>query len=191
MLGDVLVVQPSFIFPPRPTKQPTTTNLTNLTTDLTTDLTSRSYETAEEMKEGGDYWLGVGLSLYVAAAVAMANVINVGVMKTNEVISTVHLMLMSGVFSVLLSLLSSLLLPNRLVTDPLSLPLNSIAFLLVSAVMMFVAFWSISLAVTITKTPTMISMLRSTEIVLSLGTESVWWGQPPHYLSVIGSLLVE
>ena len=121
----------------------------------------------------------------------MANVINVGVMKTNEVISTVHLMLMSGVFSVLLSLLSSLLLPNRLVTDPLSLPLNSIAFLLVSAVMMFVAFWSISLAVTITKTPTIISMLRSTEIVLSLGTESVWWGQPPHYLSVIGSLLVE
>ena len=27
-------------------------------------------------------------------------------------------------------------------------------------------------------------------MILSLLTESVWWGEPPHHLSVIGSVLV-
>ena len=33
-------------------------------------------------------------------------------------------------------------------------------------------------------------MLRSTEILISLGTEAVWWQQPPGTLSLLGSLLV-
>ena len=77
-----------------------------------------------------------------------------------------------------------------LITAPLSLPTTSAVILLVSALMTFLAFWFITLVVTITKSPTLISMLRSTEIILSLVTESVWWGEPPHYLSVLGSLLV-
>ena len=186
VLGDILVVQPSFLFP---TSSATHTS-TNITSSTSSNLTSQSYTSAEEMKAGGEYLLGVGICFSVAAACAMGNVINVGVMKANERITTVHLMLMSGVFAVLLSLLTSLLLPNRLLTAPLSLSLTSTLSLLLSAGMTFMAFWFISLAVTITKTPTLISMLRSTEIVLSLGTESIWWGQPPHYLSIIGSLLV-
>ena len=97
---------------------------------------------------------------------------------------------MSGVFSVLLALASTVFLPNRKLTDPLSLPLSSALALPVAAVMTLLAFWFITLAVSITHRPTLISMLRSTEIILSLVTESVWWGHPPHYLSVIGSLLV-
>ena len=33
-------------------------------------------------------------------------------------------------------------------------------------------------------------MLRSTEILISLATEAVWWQQPPGTLSLVGSLLV-
>lgn len=78
----------------------------------------------------------------------------------------------------------------RLLTAPKSLPLSSALALPVAAVMTLLAFWFVTLAVTITARPTLVSMLRSTEIILSLVTESVWWGQPPHYLSIIGSLLV-
>ena len=97
---------------------------------------------------------------------------------------------MTGVFSVLLSLASTVILPNRLITEPQSVPLSSALALPVAAVMTLLAFWFITLAVSITQLPTLISMLRSTEIIISLGTEAVWWGQPPDYLSVIGSLLV-
>ena len=161
------------------------TNNTSVIDDI--DIT---VESVEQLKESDNYFLGVGLCLYVAAACAFSNVINVSVMKTNERITTSHLMLTSGVFCVLLSVASTFLLPNRLITAPLSLPTTSAVILLVSALMTFLAFWFITLAVTITKSPTLISMLRSTEIILSLVTESVWWGEPPHYLSILGSLLV-
>ena len=170
MVGDILVVQPSFLFPPAETEQ--------------------HLDTVHQLKQGDFYLVGVGLCLYVAMATALSNVINVSVMKTNESITSSHLMLMTGVFSIILSLISSLFLPNRLISDPLSLPLTSAVVLLVSAVMTFTAFWSITLAVTITKTPTLIAVLRSTEIILSLVTESLWWRRPPHYLSLTGSILV-
>ena len=174
VLGDILVVKPSFIFP-----GPAITNIT-----------VESFESADRLKGSDNYVLGVGICFYVAAAAAMSNVINVSVMESSERISTSHLMVTTGVFSILTSLACSLLIPNRLVTAPLSIPPASAASLLVSAMMTFLAFWLITLAVTVTKTPTLISMLRSTEIVLSLVTESVWWGEPPHNLSILGSLLV-
>ena len=176
MLGDILVVQPPFIFP-----APTNHTGTNRSGDPAS---------AEEMKESSTYFLGVALCLLTAAACALANVVNVSVMKNNARITTDHLMLTSGIFSILLSLLSTPFLPNRLITDITSLPLTSAASLAVSAVMTLLAYWFITLAVTRTKSPTLISMLRSTEIVLSLGTEALWWGEPPGWLSVSGSLLV-
>ena len=178
MLGDILVVKPSFIFPGHVNN----TNSTNVI-DVTV-------ESAEDLKESDNYMVGVCLCLYVSAACAMSNVINVSVMESSERISTSQLMVTTGVFSILTSLACSLLIPNRLVTAPLSIPPASAASLLVSAMMTFLAFWFITLAVTVTKTPTLISMLRSTEIVLSLVTESIWWGEPPHNLSILGSLLV-
>ena len=178
MLGDILVVKPSFIFPGH-------VNNTN-----STNVIEVTVESPEDLKESDNYMVGVCLCLYVSAACAMSNVINVSVMESNERITTSHLMVTSSVFSVLLSLASTVLLPNRLITAPLSLSLASAASILVSAVMTFLAFWFVILAVTITNSPTLITMLRSTEIVLSLVTESLWWGELPQYLSILGSLLV-
>ena len=172
------MVQPPFIFP-------VSSNHTSTNTSSDSGPVS-----AKEMKEGSGYFLGVAICLCAAAACALANVVNVGVMKSNARITSVHLMLTSGLFSILLSLLSIPFLPNRLITDITSFPLTSAASLAVSAVMTLLAYWFITLAVTCTKSPTLISMLRSTEIVLSLGTEAVWWGEPPSWLSVSGSLLV-
>ena len=173
VLGDILVVQPSFIFPSPPHNN------------------SASGVTAEDLKADTDkYLLGVGLSLFASAACAASNVLNVKISQSNASLTSLHLVLVAGVFSVLLPVISTVFLPNRLMTDPQSLPLSSALALPVAALMTLLAFWFVTLAVSITHHPTLISMLRSTEIILSLGTESVWWGQPPHYLSVIGSLLV-
>ena len=100
------------------------------------------------------------------------------------------LLLLAGVWSVVVSLVTTPLLPNRLVSAPLSLSPVGGAMLLSTALVTLLAVWWTVTAVAILQHPTLISMLRSTEIIISLGTESVWWGQPPHYLSVIGSLLV-
>ena len=172
-------MQPSFIF-----------GRTETTITTTDGVKLSQPKTAQDLKQSSQYYLGVGLCLLVAAIVAVSNVINVKIKKSNEDVRTTHLVLMTGVFSILLSLLSTVFLPNRLITEPLSMPLSSTLALPVAAVMTLLAFWFITLAVTITQLPTLISMLRSTEIIISLGTEAVWWGQPPHYLSVIGSLLV-
>ena len=45
-------------------------------------------ETAEDLKQGSQYYLGVGLCLFVAAGVAVSNVINVRVKRINESVST-------------------------------------------------------------------------------------------------------
>ena len=147
-------------------------------------------DSAEDLKQGSHYMLGVGLCLFAAASCAVSNVLNVKITRSNERVSTVYLLLLTGVFSLLLSLASTVFLPNRLLTGPQSLPLSSALALPLAAVMTLMAFWFVTLAVSITRHPTLVSMLRSTEIILSLVTESVWWGHPPHYLSVIGSLLV-
>ena len=170
------MVQPSFIFASPANNSSSSGGLTPFT--------------AEEMKQGTDYLLGVALSLSASATCAASNVMNVKISQSNPSVTTGHLVLVAGLFSVLLPVLSSVLLPNRLLTDPLSLPLSSALALPVAAVMTLLAFWFVTLAVRITHRPTLVSMLRSTEIIISLLTESVWWGQPPQYLSVIGSLLV-
>ena len=188
VLGDILVVQPSFIFPNTNT---TVTTNTNTSSDVNgVSGVEMTPDSAEDLKQGSHYMLGVGLCLFAAATCAGSNVLNVKITRSNERVSSVHLLLLTGVFSLLLSLASTVFLPNRLLTGPQSLPLSSALALPVAAVMTLLAFWFVTLAVSITRHPTLVSMLRSTEIILSLVTESVWWGRPPHYLSVLGSLLV-
>ena len=128
VVGDILVVQPPFIFP-----APTNLNMTGNSSSVPSS--------AEEVKQSSDYYLGVFLCLMVAGATALSNVLNLSLMKRNPKITTVHLMLISGVFSIFLSLLSTAFLPNRLITDLASFPLNSLAFLPVSAVMTLLAYW--------------------------------------------------
>ena len=62
VLGDILVVQPSFIFG-RAETPITTTDGVRL---------SPPPETAEDLKQGSQYYLGVGLCLFVAASVAVS-----------------------------------------------------------------------------------------------------------------------
>merc|ERR1711892_425115 len=123
-----------------------------------------------------------------AIAGAAANVLSA---KCNQMdITTSMLMLVSGFSSLLLSLFSSIFLSNRLLTDPLSLSIEAALLLPGSAFMTMIAYWTITLAVSITRHPTLINMLRSTEIIISLVTESLWWNKLPGTLSLVGSLLV-
>jgi len=174
VLGDVLVVQPPILFGEE---------------DSMND-TIRQYkeEDQEEERQGQYYYLGVGLCFYAAAAGAIANVVGARCNKMN--ISTSQLMLVSGFSSILLSLVSSPFLPNRLLTDPQSFSLKASVLLPVSAGITMIAYWTITLAISITSHPTLISMLRSTEILISLGTEALWWNQLPGTISLLGSLLV-
>ena len=177
VLGDVLVVQPPFIFGEDSSLNGTDQYL----------IQSVEEDVAEE-RRGELYYLGVGLCLYAALAGAVANV--VGAQCNKMSVSTSHLMLVSGFSSLILSLISSFVIENRLLTDPGSLSQKAAIMLPISAGITMVAYWTITLAVSITRHPTLISMLRSTEILISLVTESLWYSQLPGTLSLVGSLLV-
>ena len=176
VLGDILVVQPPFLF-----KEESNNNSTD-------NLLETAEDGPPQEKHGQYYYFGVGLCFYAAAAGAAANV--VGAQCNKMMISTSQLMLVSGFSSLLLSTVSTIFLPNRLLTDPQSLSLKAAALLPVCGAIAMVAYWLIALAISITKRPTLISMLRSTEILISLVTESLWWNQLPGLLSLFGSLLV-
>ena len=64
------------------------------------------------------------------------------------------------------------------------------SLLLVSSLITLAAVWMIYTAVSLTQNPTLISMVRSTEIIMSLITETIINNTLPNYLSVIGALLV-
>ena len=164
VVGDVFVVQPQFLFGDK-------------------DSTEEEGE-----KHGKFYFLGVALCVYAALAGAIANV---AIAQCNKMtVSTNQLMLVSGTFSVALSLVATSLIDNRLIFYPQTLPLKAALLLPFSALVTMVAFWTITLAVSLTRHPTLISMLRSTEILISLVTESIWWNHLPGLLSLFGSLLV-
>lgn len=177
VLGDILVVQPPFMF-----KEEDSNN------NSTDDLLETAEDGPSQEKHGQYYYVGVGLCFYIAVAGAASNV--VGAQCNKMKISTSQLMLVSGFSSLLLSLISTIFLPNRLLTDPQSLSLKAAALLPVCGAITMVAYWTITLSISITKRPTLISMLRTTEILISLVTESLWWNQLPGLLTLFGSLLV-
>jgi len=165
VIGDVLVIQPPFIFPKEDSEH-------NATHD-----TQLSEESMSVEKHGEHYFLGVALCLYTAAAISVANVVGA---KCNKMdISTSNLMLVSGCSSLILSLVSTVFLPNRVLSDPQSLTTEAAVLLPVSATITMLAYWTITLAISITSNPTLIAILRSTEILISLVTESVWWNELP------------
>jgi len=172
IIGDVLVVQPPFLFGD---------------SDSIHNATHNSTKSVME-KHGDSYYIGVALCLYTAAAAAVANVLSAHCNKKE--ISTSHLMLVSGISSLLLSLISSIFISNKLLTAPQSFSLQAAILLPFLALLTMVAYWTITLAVSVTRHPTLISMLRSTEILISLVTESLWWHQMPGICSLVGSLLV-
>jgi len=172
IIGDVLVVQPPFLFGESASIHNSTQNSTESVIE----------------KHGDSYYLGIALCVYGAAAQALGNILGAHCNKKN--ISTSHLMLVSGISSFLLSLISSIFISNRLLTAPQSLSFQAAILLPVLALLSMVAYWTITLAVSVTRHPTLITMLRSTEIPISLVTESLWWNQMPGIISLVGSLLV-
>jgi len=175
VVGDVLVIQPPFLFPNDVVPH-------NKTQPLIAE------ETKSDEKHGHNYYFGVALCFYAAAGISVANVVGA---KCNKLsISTSQLMFVSGFSSVLLSLVSTIFLTNRVLTDPAALPTKAAALLPVSGCITMVAYWTITLAISITGNPTLIAMLRSTEILISLVTESIWWNEVPGSMSLVGALLV-
>ena len=96
-----------------------------------------------------------------------------------------------GVWSVLLALLSLPLLPAPLLSAPSTLVSTPGLALLGSGLLTLTAVWLTVSAVSVLQRPTLVTMLRSTEICLSLVTESLYWGHAPHPVSALGSLLVK
>ena len=99
-------------------------------------------------------------------------------------------MFISGVFTIILSLVSLSFFENRLFVAPASLSLKAVLLLPVASIVTMIAFWTITLAINYIPNPTLIAMLRSTEILISLVTESFYWHHLPGLLSFFGSLLV-
>jgi len=179
VFGDVLVVQPDFIF------KSTSTSISNETITESVLI--------EQKEKEPSYFIGVGLCLYAALAMSLANIIQVMVSRVSnkeESNTTNLLMLASGLWSILLSAILLPLLPNRLLTSPLSVTWVTGLILLLSSIVIIVAFWLMVVAVSITQNPTLVNMLRSTEIPMSFFTEAIYWSQFPDPLSIVGSLIV-
>ena len=160
------------------------------------------------------YLTGVLLCLYTATVVSLANILQVRLMSRPQgeeaSWTSHHLMIVSGqsppyvhcphvmtpgVWSVLLALLSLPLLPAPLLSAPLLSAPHTLASapglaLLGSGLLTLTAVWLTVSAVSVLQRPTLVTMLRSTEICLSLITESLYWGHAPHPVSALGSLLV-
>ena len=95
-----------------------------------------------------------------------------------------------GIWSMLISTALLPVVPNRLIMAPSSLTLVTGSMLLLSACVTLMAFWLMVTAVSYTQNPTLVTMLRSTEICLSLITEAIYWNQFPDPLSAVGSFIV-
>jgi len=200
--GDVLVVQPPFIFGEQEDSinQSTTANHTVNQLDqsfydleysyhqLNQSHTHRQLIKAFKLSEhDSDYYLGVGLCIYSAFAAAMCNILNT---KLNRVgIGSNPLMLISGAFSLLVSLISLSFMDNRIVSGG-GLELVPSLMLPASAIVTMLAFWFITIAIDLVRQPTLISMLRSTEILFSLFTDSFYNQEFPGPLKITGSAVV-
>ena len=95
-----------------------------------------------------------------------------------------------GLWGILISTALLPVVPNRLIMLPSSLTLVTGSMLLLSACVTLMAFWLMVTAVSYTQNPTLVTMLRSTEICLSLITEAIYWNQSPDPLSAVGSFIV-
>ena len=198
-----MVVQPAVIF--GKSFEQTKNNSVNNHTSL---LDSDNVDPVDVDRQSWQYMIGVCLCVYTAGALSLTNIIQVPVTNGVDVdLNSNHLLLMTGTLrteskeinfllnflgfcGVLLSMVTSAFIPNPLLSSPSTVSLFSLAMLLVSGTITLLAAWSKVLAVSLTQLPTLVTMMRSTEICISMVTESVYWGHLPNTLSSIGSLLV-
>jgi len=178
IIGDTLVVQPSFIFQTQEYQRlNSSVNLTSLEPD----------PSILRGKSEWSYYLGVLLCLYRAVGVATTNIINT---KLNRFgIKSAALMLVAGISGFMLSLVSLIFVDNRIVSGNKLATYQSLVLPL-SGIFSMLAFWFIVLAIDLVRQPTLISMVRSTEILFSLVTDSIFKRELPSLLKFIGTLLV-
>ena len=69
-------------------------------------------------------------------------------------------------------------------------PLLSPPGLLACSFITLIAVWATVTAVSLLPRPTLVSMVRSTEIPISLVTEALYWSELPGPVSVLGSIIV-
>ena len=81
-------------------------------------------------------------------------------------------------------------LPIRLMSAPSSLPMVSWAMLLTCSFITLIAVWATVTAVSLLPRPTLVSMVRYTEILISQVTEALYWSELPGPVSVLGSMIV-
>ena len=101
------MVQPPFIFTSTSVHDEAKRLNTNLSSITTTDLTNTSVivtkaveaETvmSRESGHGYTYWVGVGLVLYAGLAAALANVVQVILIKEKSSITTNHHVIIGGI----------------------------------------------------------------------------------------------
>ena len=95
-----------------------------------------------------------------------------------------------GIWSVVVALASLPLDPIRFLSAPSSYSLVSWAMLLACSSITLIAVWATVTAVSLLPRPTLLSMVRSTEIPISLVTEALYWSELPGPVSVLGSIIV-
>ena len=195
VVGDILVIQPDFIFNKSnsPISNSSYPNI-SITIASTSEEHEVTFEPSTDAHEshGTEYLIGVVLCLLCAATISAANIVQV-LIKTSEegkAVTRNHLMISSGVWNILLSVSTLPVLPNTLLTAPMTMSMLTLAMLGLSSFITLIAMWMLVTAVSLTQHPTLVSMLRSTEIVISLVTESIYWGHLPSIVSAMGSLMV-
>ena len=99
------MVQPPFLFPSVPINEEITTANTNFSSLMTTGLTDTSVlvtKTVEDLAMssqsdyGYKYWAGVGLVLYAGLASALANVVQITLIREESIITTNHHVIIGG-----------------------------------------------------------------------------------------------
>jgi len=133
------------------------------------------------------YYIGVALCLYVAVSSSLADIASTYCSKAG--VSTSMLMIGTGLASIIVSI-SGLAYSATSLWGLVVVLQGSLAYLVGSGLMVMLAFWWVAAALALTRSPTLVAMLRSTEILLAMFTESAINTQLPDALSCSGSLLV-
>jgi len=175
--GDILVVQPPFIFGHQTSQEFVPTNFTD-----------DDFISIEEVPgHNTNYFIGAGLCIGAALAASTAQIYSTKLSSIG--VSNNILMLTAGTFNFLYSFAFIPIIPNRLLNGD-GLSTNGYYILPVAAALTIGAFWCVTLALDYLRDPTLVGMLRSTEILFSLITESIYDNCLPNPISLTGSMVV-
>jgi len=202
IVGSILVVQPPFIFGDDTRQMEVMPEMNNsdiielpspiIAGEVSINQTLRFDEeylpvSIESTGKDINYYIGVGLCVFAALNASIVCILSTKLSSIG--VSNNLLMVSAGAFEFILSFAFLPLLTNRIISG-ISLGQKSGLMLPLSVGLTTIAFWFITLSLDKTRDPTLINMLRASEIILSFITESIYHQKLPEYLSLIGSMLV-